>query len=142
MSTRWQCAVCEAVNDGGDTCTVCGATVVKTTTRVPSVPKRPAHKPPAHKPPVQTEDDTSVPVRELPVREPASEVAYPAGYDIYDYFIVDDPAVADDRYTELERYEARPRVRVYGCCLPITLGLLLGLIGAVMLLANLLIGAL
>jgi hypothetical protein len=137
MSTRWQCAVCEASNDGGDTCSVCGATVVKTTTRVPSVSKRPAHKPP-----VQTQDDTSVPVRELPVREPASEVAYPAGDAIYDYFIVDDPAVADDRYTELERYEARPRVRVYGCCLPITLGLLLGLIGTVMLLANLLIGAL
>jgi hypothetical protein len=74
MSTRWQCAVCEASNDGGDTCSVCGATVVKTTTRVPSVPKRPVHKPP-----VQTQDDTSVPVRELPVREPASEVAYPAG---------------------------------------------------------------
>jgi hypothetical protein len=137
MSTRWQCAVCEASNDGGDTCSVCGATVVKTTTRVPSVSKRPAHKPP-----VQTQDDTSVPVRELPVREPASEVAYPAGYGIYDYFIVDDPGVADDRYTELERYEARPRVRVYGCCLPIALGLLLGLIGTVMLLANLLIGAL
>jgi hypothetical protein len=137
MSTRWQCAVCEASNDGGDTCSVCGATVVKTTTRVPSVPKRPAHKLP-----VQTQDDTSVPVRELPVREPESEVAYPAGYDIYDYFIFDDPAVADDRYTELERYEARPRVRVYGCCLPITLGLLLGLIGTVMLLANLLIGVL
>jgi hypothetical protein len=141
MSTRWQCAVCEASNDGGDTCSVCGATVVKTTTRVPSVPKRPVHKP-AHKPPVQTQDDTSVPVRELPVREPASEVAYPAGFDIYDYFIVDDPAVADDRYTELERYEARPRVRVYGCCLPITLGLLLGLVGTVLLLANLLVGAL
>jgi hypothetical protein len=137
MSTRWQCAVCEASNDGGDTCSVCGATVVKTTTRVPSAPKRPAHRPP-----VQTQDDTSVPVRELPVREPASEVAYPAGYDIYDYFIVDDPAVADDRYTELERYEARPRVRVYGCCLPITVGLPLGLIGTVMLLVNLLIGAL
>ena len=137
MSTRWQCAVCEASNDGGDTCSVCGATVVKTTTRVPSVSKRPAHKPP-----VQAQDDTSVPVRELPVREPASEVAYPAGYDIYDYFIVDDPGVADDRYTELERYEGRPRVRVYGCCLPITLGLLLGLIGTVMLLANLVGGAL
>jgi hypothetical protein len=137
MSTRWQCAVCEASNDGGDTCSVCGATVVKTTTRVPSVPKRPAHKPS-----VQTQDDTSVPVRELPVREPASEAAHPAGFDIYDYFMVEDPAVARDRYTELERYEAHPRVRVYGCCLPITLGLLLGLIGTVMLLANLLIGAL
>src|SRR4030095_13872646 len=111
---------------------VCGPTAVKTTPRVP-----PSPKPPAHKPPVQEQDDTSVPVRELPVREPASKIAYPAGYDIYDYFIVDDPAVTDDRYAELEGYEARPRVRVYGCCLPITLGLLLALIGTVMVLANL-----
>jgi hypothetical protein len=139
MSTRWQCAVCEASNDGGDSCSVCGATVVKTTTRVPSVPKPPA---PARKPPVQEQDDTSVPVRELPVREPASETAYPAGFDVYDYFMVDDPAVARDRYAELERYEARPRVRVYGCCLPIALGLLLAVIGAVVVLANLAIGAL
>jgi hypothetical protein len=137
MSTRWQCAVCEASNDGGESCSVCGATVVQTTTRVPSVPKRPAHKPS-----VQTQDDTSVPVRELPVREPPSEVFHPAGFDIYDYFMVEDPAVARDRYTELERYEARPRVRVYGCCLPITLGLLLALLGAVILIGNLVIGAL
>ena len=137
MSTRWQCAVCEASNDGGDSCSVCGATVVKTTTRVP-----PAPKPPASKPPVQEQGDTSVPVRELPVREPARDVAYPAGFDIYDYFLVEDPAVARDRYAELERYEARPRVRVYGCCLPITLGLLLGLISAVMVMANLEGGAL
>jgi hypothetical protein len=137
MSTRWQCAVCEASNDGGDSCSVCGATVVQTTTRVPPVPKAPARKPP-----VQERDDTSVPVRELPVREPASEAAYPAGYDIYDYFLVDDPAVADERYAELEGYAARPRVRVYGCCLPISLGLLLLLIGAVTILASLVIGAL
>jgi hypothetical protein len=136
MSTRWQCAVCEASNDGGDTCSVCGATVVKTTTRVPSVPKRPARKLPG-----QEQHDT-VPVREPPAREPAREVAYPAGYDIYDYFRVEDPAVVLDRYAELERYEARPRVRVYGCCLPITLGLLLAVIGAVTALANLAIGAL
>jgi hypothetical protein len=83
-----------------------------------------------------------VPVRELPVREPAREVAHPAGDDIYDYFIVDDPAVADDRYAELEGYEARPRVRVYGCCLPISLGLLLAVLAAVMVLANLAIGSL
>jgi hypothetical protein len=137
MSTRWQCAVCEASNDGGDSCSVCGATVVRTTTRVPPVPKLPARKPP-----VQERDDTSVPVRELPVREPASEAAYPAGYDIYDYFLVEDPAVSAERYAELEGYEARPRVRVYGCCLPIALGMLLALLVAVILVGNLVIGAL
>ena len=137
MSTRWQCAVCEASNDGGESCSVCGATVVQTTTRVPPAPKAPVRKPP-----VQEQDDTSVPVRELPPREPPSEVIHPGGYDIYDYFIVEDPAVARDRYAELERYEARPRVRVYGCCLPVTLGLLVAVIGAVMALANLAIGTL
>jgi hypothetical protein len=137
MSTRWQCAVCEASNDGGDSCSVCGATVVRTTTRVP-----PAPKPPARKPPVQEQDDTSVPVRELPVREPASKIANPAGYDIYDYFLVEHPAVAEERYAELEGYEARPRVRVYGCCLPIALGMLLALLVAVVLVGNLVIGAL
>jgi hypothetical protein len=137
MSMRWQCAVCEASNDGGDSCSVCGATVVRTTTRVP-----PAPKPPARKPPVPEQDDTSVPVRELPARERASEVAYPAGYDVYDYFLVEDPAVAEERYAELEGYEARPRVRVYGCCLPIALGMLLALLVAVVLVGNLVIGAL
>jgi hypothetical protein len=138
MSMRWQCAVCEASNDGGDSCSVCGATVVKTTTRVPSVPKRPARKLP-----VREQGDTSVPAREPPIREPAREVAdYPAGYDIYDYFMAEDPAVARDRYAELERYEARPRVRVYGCCLPIALGMLLAVLGAATLLVNLVIGAL
>ncbi|HEX3210985.1 MAG TPA: hypothetical protein VH016_00335 [Actinomycetota bacterium] len=137
MSTRWQCAVCEATNEGGDSCSVCGATVVKTTTRVPTVPKRPARKLPA-----QEQDDTSVPIREPPAREPVEDVAYPAGFDIYDYFMVEDPAVARERYAELERYEARPRVQVYGCCLTIALGMLLALIGAVTVLANLVIAAL
>jgi hypothetical protein len=138
MSTRWQCAVCEASNDGGESCAACGATVVKTTTRVPSVTKRPARKLP-----VKVQDDANIPAHEPPIREPAREVAYyPAGYDIYDYFLVDDPVVARDRYAEFERYEARPRVRVYGCCLPITLGLVLALIGTVLLLANLLVAAL
>jgi hypothetical protein len=136
MSRRWQCAVCEASNDGGDSCSVCGATVVKTTTRVPSVPKRPARELPA-----QEQDDTSVPAGEPPIREPVREIAYPAGYDIYDYFMVEDPAVARDRYAELERYEARPRVRVYGCCLPIALGVLLAVLGVATLLGNLVIGA-
>ena len=30
MSTRWRCAVCEAVNDGGETCAACGAKVTQT----------------------------------------------------------------------------------------------------------------
>ena len=71
MSTRWQCAVCEASNDGGDSCSV------------PMEPPSSNHPGPARpkaagpQAPVQEQDDTSVPVRELPVREPASKIAYP-----------------------------------------------------------------
>jgi hypothetical protein len=41
-----------------------------------------------------------------------------------------------------ERIDTRPRVRVYGCCLPIALGMLLALVATVMLLADLLLGPL
>ena len=137
MSTRWQCAVCEASNDGGDTCSVCGATVVKTTTRVPP----PQSRQPASPRSRSRTTPASRPVSRQSV-SPRARSPTRLAIDIYDYFMVEDPAVARDRYAELERYEARPRVRVYGCCLPITLGLLLALIGAVMLLANLVGGAL
>jgi hypothetical protein len=137
MSTRWQCAVCESINDGGDICSVCGATVVETTTRATPVPE-----PPARETPVQQDRETEVPVRELPVREPTSEILYPDGYVLYDYFTVEDSADADVSRASSEHFEARPRVRVYGCCLPISLGILLVLIGAATFLANLVIGAL
>jgi hypothetical protein len=137
MSTRWQCAVCESVNDGGDTCSVCGATVVQTTTRATPVPETPARKTPVHE-----ERETEVPVRELPVREPTSETLDSDGYDLYDYFTVEDGADADDSHARSESFEARPRVRVYGCCLPISLGILLVFIGATTVLANLVIGSL
>ena len=45
----------------------------------------------------------------------------------------------DDRY---EPIDTRPRVRVYGCCLPIALGMLLAFLAAVTLLGNLLLRAL
>jgi hypothetical protein len=137
MSTRWQCAVCESINDGGDSCSVCGATVVETTTRATPVPETPAR---------ETADleerNTDVPVRELPVREPPSETSSSDGYDIFDYFNVEDRPSADDSYARSEPFEARPRVRVYGCCLPISLGMLLAFVAAATVLVNLVIGAL
>ena len=92
--------------------------------------------------PVQEERGTEIPVRELPVREPARETSSPDGYDLYDFFTVEDRVEADDRYARSESLEVRPRVRVYGCCLPITLGMLLVFIGAATVLGNLVIQAL
>jgi hypothetical protein len=132
MSTRWQCAVCESVNDGGDTCSVCGATVVQTTTRATPVPQTPAREART-----QEERETDVPVRELPVREAPSETSSSDGYDLYDYFTVEDRPSADDSYARSEPFEARPRVRVYGCCLPISLGMLLAFVAAATVLVNL-----
>jgi hypothetical protein len=44
--------------------------------------------------------------------------------------------------TAYARVHTRPRVRVYGCCLPITLGMLLAFLASVTLLTSLLLGAL
>jgi hypothetical protein len=137
MSTRWQCAVCESINDGGDTCSVCGATVSRTVTRATPVPKAPARELPT-----QEEPETEVPVRELPVREPVRGASEAASYDVYDLFNMEDRVYADDSAAGAESFEVRPRVRVYGCCLPICLGMLLVVIAAATALANLVIGAL
>jgi hypothetical protein len=48
-------------------------------------------------------------------------------------------ATCDNSY---EPIDARPRARVYGCCLPIALGVLLAYLGTVVLLVNLVIGVL
>ena len=116
MSTPWRCAVCEAVNDGGETCAACGAKVSQTV-----VEPTPA-EPPATPRPAQGKDDaTEIPVRELPRRQP--EIVPP-----------------DDGPYEL--YDTRPRIRVYGCCLPIALGILLAFLGTTALLVDLVVGVL
>ena len=123
MSTRWRCAVCEAVNDGGDTCAACGARVTQTVVQAPPA-------------------EADIPVRELPRRgrlEPDRPDDGP--YDIYDLLDLT-PAPADATDEGYERIDTRPRVRVYGCCLPIALGMLLVLLATVTLLANLLLAAL
>ena len=144
MSTQWRCAVCEAINDGGDTCSACGARVTQTVVQ----PPRPAEATPAPKPtpaPEQTAGDeaaTDIPVRELPRRgrlEPDRPDDGP--YDIYDLLGLT-PADPEATYGTYERIDTRPRVRVYGCCLPIALGMLLALLATVTLLANLLLAAL
>jgi hypothetical protein len=134
MSTPWRCAVCEAVNQGGDTCAACGARVTQTVVQAPPAPA-PARR--------RDEDAaTEVPVRELPrgrlVRDRPDEDPYDV-YDLFGLVPVTEPGPGYERY---EPIDTRPRVRVYGCCLPIALGMLLALLAAVTLLGNLLVGAL
>ena len=145
MSTPWRCAVCEAVNQGGDTCAACGAKVTQTVVQAPPteatestpVPRRTST-------PKGTLDDaaTEIPVRELPRRRLEPDRAPDDGpYDVYDLFDLGPVAEPDATYDSYERIDTRPRVRVYGCCLPIALGMLLALLATVTILINLLLGA-
>jgi hypothetical protein len=144
MSTRWRCAVCEAVNDGGDTCAACGARVTQTVVQDPSAEAAPAPNRTAGAPGrIDDEAATDVPVRELPRRgrlEPDRPDDGP--YDVYDLLDLAPAYDPDAAYGGYERIDTRPRVRVYGCCLPIALGMLLALLATVALLANLVLAAL
>lgn len=55
-------------------------------------------------------------------------------YDVYDFFDPVPAAETDATVDGYERIDTRPRVRVYGCCLPIALGMLLALVATVTLL--------
>jgi hypothetical protein len=136
MSTRWRCAVCEAVNEGGDTCAACGATVTETVVQAaPAEAPSPAERAPAE------DQATEVPVRELPRRRLEPDRPDDGPYDIYDIFDVV-PATDPDPTYGYEPVDTRPRVRVYGCCLPIALGILLAFLAAGLLVVNLIIGVL
>jgi hypothetical protein len=137
MSTRWRCAICEAVNDGGETCVACGAKVTQTV-----VQPMPAEAPsPPERAPSEI-DATEIPVRELPRRRPETEPPGDGPYDIYDLVDMVPAAEADAAYDAYEPVDTRPRVRVYGCCLPIALGGLLAFLATAALLVNLVIGVL
>jgi hypothetical protein len=137
MSTQWRCATCEAVNDGGETCVACGAKVTQTV-----IQSTPAEETSAPEIRVREESATEIPVRELPRRKPESDRPDDGPYDIYDFFDMAPTAETDATYDSYERIDTRPRVRVYGCCLPIALGMLIAFLGAITLLGNLVIGAL
>ena len=141
MSTQWRCAVCEAVNDGGDTCAACGAKVTQTVVQAPPEPRGTAAPKRAQAPEGRIGDDaaTDIPVRELPRRRLEPDQPDDGPYDVYDLFDVVPAPEPDDGY---ERIDMRPRVRVYGCCLPIALGMLLALLATVTVLGNLLLAAL
>jgi hypothetical protein len=84
---------------------------------------------------------TEIPVRELPRRRLEPDRPDDGPYDVYDLLHVT-PADIDATYDGYERIDTRPRVRVYGCCLPIALGMLLALLATITLLGNLLLAAL
>ena len=139
MSIRWRCATCEAVNDGGDTCAACGAKVTQTVVQAPPAEAAPAPKrTAASEGTVRDEAATEIPVRELP-RRGRLEPDRPD--DVYDLFDLAPAYETDATYGAYEPIDTRPRVRVYGCCLPIALGMLLAFLAAVTLLADLLLAA-
>jgi hypothetical protein len=137
MSIRWRCAICEAVNEGGETCGACGATVTQTV--VQPIPAE-APSPPERAP--RDMDATEIPVRELPRRRPETEPPGDDPYDIYDLVDMVPAAETEATYDTYEPIDIRPRVRVYGCCLPIALGGLLAFLATAVLLVNLVIGVL
>ena len=134
MSTRWRCAICEAVNDGGETCAACGATVTQTV-----VQPAPAEAPSTPEPAQGEDAAVEIPVRELPRRRPESEAPSDGPYDLYDPFDLVPAAETDAAYDSYEPIDTRPRVRVYGCCLPIALGGLVAFLATAALLVNLVI---
>jgi hypothetical protein len=134
MSTRWRCAICEAVNEGGETCAACGAKVTQTV-----VQPMPAEAPSAPERASSENDATEIPVRELP-RRPETEPPGDGPYDIDDLFDTVPAAEADAAYDTYAPIDTRPRIRVYGCCLPIALGGLLAVLATAALLVNLIIG--
>jgi hypothetical protein len=96
----------------------------------------------APSPPERTPSEneaTDIPVRELPHRRPETEPPGDVFYDIYDVFDIVPAAETDTTY---EPIDTRPRVRVYGCCLPITLGILFAFLVTAALVVNLVIGVL
>jgi hypothetical protein len=137
MSTQWRCAVCDAVNDGGDTCAACGATVTQTVVQAP-----PAEAPSTPERAPGDNDASEIPVRELPRRRPETEPPGDVFYDVYDVFDMVPAAETATAYDTYEPIDTRPRVRVYGCCLPIALGGLLAFLAMAALLVNLVIGVL
>ena len=69
MSALWRCGVCETVNDGGRTCSGCGADLTRRSTVTTAVRARVT--PPA--PPVPVPVPVQEPVRRAINREPVEE---------------------------------------------------------------------
>ena len=78
-------------------------------------------------------------VRCVESMEPLAEMT---GAKIIEHDALAEGPDIDAAYDGYERVDTRPRVRVYGCCLPIALGMLLAFLATITLLGNLLLAAL
>ena len=74
MNALWQCAVCETVNNGGRSCTACGAAMTRRSATVTAVRSRIAKAPP---PPPPAAAPLPEPVRRAINREPVDEEEWP-----------------------------------------------------------------
>lgn len=72
MNALWKCAVCETVNDGGRSCTACGAPLTRRSAAATAIRGRIAPVPPP--PPVAPLPE---PVRRAINREPVDESEWP-----------------------------------------------------------------
>jgi hypothetical protein len=79
VNALWQCAVCETVNDGGRSCTACGATMTRRSAAVTAVRSRIAQAPP----PPPAAAPLAEPVRRAINREPVDEEEWP--YDEHSF---------------------------------------------------------
>ena len=73
MNALWQCAVCETVNNGGRSCTACGAAMTRRSAAVTAVRSRIAQAPP----PPPADAPLPEPVRRAINREPVDESDWP-----------------------------------------------------------------
>jgi hypothetical protein len=68
VSTLWRCAVCETVNDGGRSCTACGAPLTRRSAAATAIRGRIAPTPPT-----PTVEPLPEPVRRAINRDPVDE---------------------------------------------------------------------
>jgi hypothetical protein len=119
----WRCAVCEGVNDGGEVCSTCGAP----RSRTDEAAEEAARREPEPEPEPQPAPPDPAPSRSGDRYTDDDQAGYadervryndPFGFDEplrYEDEVVyeDDPSL-----DEADERSGRPRVRVYGCCLP------------------------
>jgi hypothetical protein len=73
VNALWQCAVCETVNNGGRSCTACGAAMTRRSAAVTAVRSRIAQAPP----PPPAAAPLPEPVRRAINREPVDDEEWP-----------------------------------------------------------------
>lgn len=124
MNGRWRCALCETVNDGGGACAACGAPRAQA-----AAPVTEPNAAPRGDVPVDEGRRPEVLAQEPSIRRRRGEPPRDGTQDVDDHLGFDRPVDAGDGYDGVE-IDVRPRVRWFGCCLPVVLGMLVVLLGA------------